>query len=57
MLVLGTDFNDLSFFLFHGLQASAEYLIRDTIPVFILVLIITILPRIVTVSMIDRMSA
>ena len=50
MPVLGIDTKDFFLFLFHGLQASTEYHIRDTIPKVNLVLIFTILPRFALVN-------
>ena len=53
MPVLGIDAFDFFLFLFHGLQASTEYRVRDTIPKINLVLIITILPRFALVNQND----
>ena len=53
MLVLGTDSNDFSHFLFHGLQAFAKRPIQGAHHSFNPVLIITILPGFMPFDMHD----
>ena len=56
MPVLGTNDEDLSCSLFHGVQASGEYLIRDTISGFALLLAMTALRRPIPVNSYDAVS-